>query len=576
LASEETKATKNTKNYLDFNSSMTDHLHFQSDQASLAGLGLNAKIQFHHDHRSLADDSNDGAQLLVWVPIVTLLSVICFFFLIVAARLALRRYHEKHPSSESKIASVTDDEEMGPEEKHETDGDLTLKTEASVTFRDRDVMHEKVVRKLPAGLVNLMIQQQLQPGNAKVPQEYKHIVDHWVRKYSDTTRTSDIEALEMFCMLSGLLDTPSVIAAASSLRDRGFTSTALKVLACNDSDEVQQLREELDTGKQGEYSGSNGTLLIHYGKFWHGKETRDAVASCYRSLKEIMRETTQSPLDPNRTSAINLSGGFSEEEQTKFAVLKEEADAGRIEAHSALSDMFHSCTSPSCDRRHNDEIFRFPLIKLPLVRFIKVDAILGMKSLTKHEDIPKDAFSKEGRFAVSFSWMSEDDPDPSGAVLERLKHILTSLPDVKPNDGVYIDWCCFHLGDPLRLLVTKSIFQHCQVIFLPSPHYFSHSWCTYEYFTWLLSPFPNQAICDYDLDPVASRLSLGFGRPPFLLDRPELGCFGYRCMANTQAFRPDEKSVLMKKILRDSPVYECSLEELLTKIVFKLETAVLV
>jgi hypothetical protein len=523
--------------------------------------------------RLAASDASNAAELMVYLPILLLLAVVCLCFLGLAARYLLWRFRENNPSSETKIAALVHDEEEP--------NDDTVKENSMEEHAERgSVITKKAPQRLPSGFVNLILTQQEMQVPLDVPMEYKGIIDHWVRKYSDTRRTSDIEALEMFGMLSGLLDTRSSLIAASSLRDRGFASSALKILALHDSDEVVDLKKDLENLHDAERKKSQDALLFHYGKFWRGVELRNAVLECYHSLKQILKETSDTNPDPtsafpNRGLLTDMNGAFTEDEHRKFLALKDAINVNETEISPTVTNLFQTNSSPcETDVVKNNKIFPCPSFKLPLVRFVKVESILRMQRLTKCHDLPDDAFTKFGKFAISYCWASCTEPDPSGEILDRLKHVLKTVPGIEEKDGVYIDWCCFHEGDPLRLLLTKSIFQHCHVIFLPSSDYFQRSWSTYEYFSWLLSPFPNQALGDYDMSQAASYLSVFFGRPPFLLDRPELGCFGYQCMASTDAFDPRDKSFLMSKIVKDNPLDQSSLEELQTKIVFKLEYTV--
>jgi hypothetical protein len=521
--------------------------------------------------RSLVDsDSSNAAELLVYLPIVIFLMVLCLFFLGLVARFSLRRFRENHPLSRTKIAAVTLD-------KDEVIGDTVKENSGEEHAENGNVTPKKVAHRLPPGLVNLMLQQQEMRVRLDVPIEYKGIIDRWVKKYSDSNRTSDSEALEMFDMISGLLDTRSCLIAASSLHDRGFASSALSLLALSDSDELVDFKRHLQNAQEEERKKSKGALLIHYGKFWRGIELRNAVLECYHSLKQILKETSHANPDPTGAFGIqglmkDFNGALTNEEQLKFRTLQDAVNADGVQIPPPVTDIFQTNSPPiSTDLPKNKKIFMGPSFKLPLVRFVKVESILRMHSLTKCHDLPDNSFTKIGKFAISYCWESSTEADPSGAILDRLKHVLRTIPGIEENDDVYIDWCCFHEEDATRLLVTKSIFQHCHVIFLPSSDYFLRSWCTYEYFSWLLSPFPNQALGDYDMSPAASHLSVFFGRQPFLLDRPELSCFGYRCMASTDTFDPRDKAFLMNKIVTECTFYQSSLEELLTKIVFKLE-----
>lgn len=520
-------------------------------------------------------NESNTADLLVWVPIVTLVGLVAVFFIVLAACLVKRQRSLTAMQSNVSLEMQNEEEGTVVSTKETSGQDQTDKTEDSSMVPSGEKRKVKLLRKLPVGLVDLLIRQKTSTERVDVPQEYKNIIEHWLKKYCDRDRTTDVEALEMFDLLSGLLDNTSTIKIAINLRDRGLASSALRILRSREFEEVevQNLKRDLEkNGDQESVHAKESTIPFHEGKFWTGEELRSAVSTCYGSLKVVLRDS----MEPSEGTSFGFSrkwpNALTTEEQQKYNALIDGTKTAGIEQSPIELDSLR----PTEQQLSQSIIFLRCDFKLPLVRFVKVETILEMKILTRHEDLPQDDFTSKGKYALSFCWGSNLDADPSGDILKRLKRVLKALPQIHPGDGVYIDWCCFHLGDPLRFLVSKSIYQHCHVISLPTPKYFSDTWCMYEYFTWLLSPYPNQSICDYDLGPAASSLSLCFGRPPFLLDRPELGCFGYRCMASTDAFPPSDKALLMKKVLRDTSVSQTSLEELQTKIVFKLETSVIV
>ena len=159
--------------------------------------------------------------------------------------------------------------------------------------------------------------------------------------------------------------------------------------------------------------------------------------------------------------------------------------------------------------------------------------------------------------------------------MERLRKVLSHLKAVSPQDGIFIDWCCAPTGDPLTALLTRSIFEQCHVIFLPTADYFTRSWCTFECMTWLLSPFPNQAIGDFNLFQCIHHISVSlYGRPPFVLDRPELQALGRLCIGSTDATEAGDKEFLSWTI-GENRMKSTGLRESLIKLILKFESAII-
>jgi hypothetical protein len=516
--------------------------------------------------RRILLSDEEGVDLLVWLPIVVLLSLMAVFFLVMGIRYQIWQ-HTPHTITKGAISEQ--DEASAVETKKAPE-------QAPEQATHKETIHSK---KLPADLVTILVEQQLHPVHREVSSQHRHIVDSIVRRYSNSQMKSDVEALEMFSLFPGLLESASAVLAATSLQDRGFPAAAMRLLVDQNSVEEVELKASLEATIAEEWKHSQGKLVLHYGKFWKGYELRAAVASCFQMLKDRVHVVAAASNHDQKFKfgiegmTKDTHGPFSEEEQKKSSSLysiltQHNAELPKIE--DALKIQNQSDSVALFERR----IFPGHSCKLPFVRFVKVNAILQMDTLTKSSDIPNGHFIKQGKFAVSFNLSSTEQADSSGDLLRRLKYILQNLEGVRSDDGVYIDWCCFDKDDPMKKLVTKSIFQHCHVIFLPDADFFLRPWCMYEHCTWLQSPFPNQAICDYDLTQAAIQMSSYFGRPPYLLDRPELQFFGYRCLAS--ANDGDDKTFLSTKLVNESQVHQCSLEELLTKIIFKFESAVIV
>ena len=159
-------------------------------------------------------------------------------------------------------------------------------------------------------------------------------------------------------------------------------------------------------------------------------------------------------------------------------------------------------------------------------------------------------------------------------MLERLQKVLKSVDGILPTDGVFIDSCCYAPNDPLSILFAKALFEQCHVIFLPSPDFFIRPWCTFECMTWLLSPFPTQALGDFDLGHCITLMCVYyFGRPVYCLDRPELQVLGRIAMSATD---DDPIKDYLTWMLGENRIKSIALRESLTKIVFKMESTITV
>ncbi|KAL3920459.1 MAG: hypothetical protein SGILL_003255 [Bacillariaceae sp.] len=540
-----------------------------------------------------------SADSLVWLPIIIFIVLILVFFLFIGARWMIWKYTPEKTIVEEGI--VEHDEEKGDEEdaavKHVSDTEKTIEEDTLHTENKKQLTTAAIHKKpLPDELAVMMYQQQMIPNPKQRVDELspknQRIVTSIVKKYSDSEKKSDVEALEMFSLLPGMMDPSSAILAATSLRYRGFPVAAVRLLVDDSSEDVLELKTTLAAAQAEEWKNSQGHMLLHYAKFWKGRELRMVVGSCLKSLKERVHvHTTRTTIasDHDHNSKLGIKGmvqdghgTFTEEEQNKAKSIMAQL---RDEVPTVLPDVYTIYeTSENHASLFENRLFRGHSCKLPFVRFVRVDAILQMeKTLTKFEDMASESFVKQGKFAVSFGCSSPEQADESGDnMLKRLKHVLHNLDGVRPDDGVYIDWCCCFsapMRDSLNGLMTKAIFQHCHVIFLPDADFFERPMCVYQYMTWLQSPFPNQAIGDYDLCPAFIRLVNSFyGRPPYLLDRPELASLGSQCMTHTRKnqFNKIDRADFLGKIQHETQVQQYSLEELLTKIIFKLESTVLI
>ncbi|KAL3903916.1 MAG: hypothetical protein SGARI_005163 [Bacillariaceae sp.] len=148
--------------------------------------------------------TQERSDLMIWLPIVILLRIRYYVW-----------QHTPHPMVK---------EDVTVEDEESKDAEATDKTAAEHDSEEaphiaRSPIHTK---KLPDDLVAIMIEQQVHPCQRHLSSHLRHILDSIVRRYSNSQMKSDVEALEMFSLLSGLLESRSALLAASNLRDRGF------------------------------------------------------------------------------------------------------------------------------------------------------------------------------------------------------------------------------------------------------------------------------------------------------------------------------------------------------------------
>jgi hypothetical protein len=429
-----------------------------------------------------------------------------------------------------------------------------------------------------------------------------------------TSICSDTEALAVFAVLSRVMDRDSCVRAATNLKQRGYPSEAMACLRFLQTTTtatttiVRSLIRELQTIRLDRWSRMDAEL-VEYSDFWRGSSNDDLVEAtdlCEGSLDEILREMNEvfypqsqtkfgiqgmlddTPSDESIELDWSKEGNLNFPEQQKSMALwrkhtknlQRQKHKKRARAHMHRIDnvyRFQIQTSKNKQPLLPSRLFSKTTCQIYGVRFVKVQALLAMDELLKFEDVPTDAFAEKGHFAVSYRWGGLDTIDPCGYTLERLKEVLTNVDGIQPDDGVFLDWCCAPTGEPLASIFAKAIYEQCHVIFLPSPDFFTRSWCTFECMAWLLSPFPNQALGDYNfMRCIYLMCAYHFGRPPFVLDRPELQVLGRVCMGATDARDPNDKEFLTWALGENNRIKSTGLRESLTKLTFKFESTVIV
>ena len=187
--------------------------------------------------------------------------------------------------------------------------------------------------------------------------------------------------------------------------------------------------------------------------------------------------------------------------------------------------------------------------------------------VSSRESLSTEAFTDTGHFAVSHGHGDK-------TMLERLQKVLRNVTGILPTDGVFIDTPHDEAESLASTLFVKAIYEQCHVIFIPPDNFFCQARCVMQYVSWLLSPFPNQALGDFDLGSCLILMSItNFGKPPFFLDRPQLQVFGKMAMSSTD---DDPYKEFYTSMLDDNRFKSTRLRESLTKLIFKLESTITV
>lgn len=425
----------------------------------------------------------------------------------------------------------------------------------------------------PNDLVSMLLQltchRDLAPGKQR-------FVRHIVSKPS----LVDTEALAVYGVLSRVMDHETSLRAARSLKDRGFPSEAMSCLRyLPTSEEVTVLVAELQKIRLERWSRAD-VEIVEYTQFWQTPDLAHVLDRCEEALTNKHQELSRAIPDsstkfgiwgmvddtPNAESQDlhwSKEGNLNATEQEKSISIW--INYTRTKVHPQMADIYRYPQPPSAlisQRLHTRMTCR-----ITGIQFIKVEALLMMDKLFSLQSIPPEAFTDEGHFAVSYR--RGDD-----SMLERLQKVLRSVDGILPTDGVFIDTCCAPRHDPLTNLFAKAIYEQCHVIFLPSSDFFTQSRCTFECMAWLLSPFPTQALGDFDLGRCITLMCVyHFGRPPCCLDRPELQALGRIVMSTTNQ---DPYKEFLTWNLGENRIKSTALWESLTKIVFKMETTVTV
>ncbi len=429
------------------------------------------------------------------------------------------------------------------------------------------------VDNFPRDLVVMLLQptghRNLAPGKLR-----------FVRHVVGQPNLVDTEVLALYSVLSRVMDHDTCLRAARSLNDRGFPSEAMSCLRYfPTSDEVQTLVAEIQQSRLERWSRTD-VEIVEYTSFWESSDLDRALDRCEEALIAKLQELSQSV--PDKATKFGVKGMVDDTPSPESQDLhwSKEGNLNAIEQEKTMSMwMKHTLTKV---HPRMDDIYRYPqhrsgvlsprlhtkmTCKITGVRFIKVEALLAMEKLVSFEYLPSEAFTDEGHFAVSHR--RGDD-----TILMRLQKVLKSVDGILPSDGVFIDCCCAPPTDPLTTLFAKAIYEQCHVIFLPSADFFTRAWCTFECMAWLLSPFPTQALGDFDLGRCITLMCVyHFGRPPYCLDRPELQMLGRIVMSTTEIGTSKE---FLTWTLGENRIKSTGLWESLTKLVFKMESTITV
>lgn len=219
-----------------------------------------------------------------------------------------------------------------------------------------------------------------------------------------------------------------------------------------------------------------------------------------------------------------------------------------------------------------------PIFSVPFIKFIKVESLKKFGKFVPFEEIHEENFTEKCSFAVSYRFINQKSNESN---FKRLLRILNQV-SVDPEEGVFIDYCCIPSNDPFRRALILNnlheVFTQAHVIFLLKKDYFLRGWCWMEFSEWLLSPFPNQAITDRvglasSLNEISMHL---FKKPIFLLDRPEVQSLSGIWMKSTSGKDMEEVERVSKVHGQYSMINSTGLYEISTRIVFKMESTLLI
>jgi len=425
----------------------------------------------------------------------------------------------------------------------------------------------------PEDLVLLLLQRS---GHCALSPSKQRFLRHVVEQ----SRLIDTEALAVFGVLSRVMDHDTCLRAARDLKDRGYPSEAMFCIRyLTESDDMKALVTELQQIRIERWSRED-VEIVEYTDFWQTLDIEHALQLCDEALTDKFEELGRAI--PDRSTKFGVRGMVDDTPSVESQQLhwSKVGNFNAIEQEKVMSIwMKHTRTKVHV---RLDDVFRFPQppsailpkrlyhkfsCKIPGIRFVKVEALLAMNKLYSFESLPPEAFTDEGHFAVSFRRGDH-------TMLERLQKVLKGVDGILPTDGVFIASCCAPSHDPLTVLFSKAIYEQCHVIFLPSPDFFTQTWCMFACLAWLLSPFPTQALGDFDLGRCLTLMCVyHFGRPPYCLDRPELQVLG-RIMMNTTD--EDPCKTFLTWTLGENRIKSTGLRESLTKIVFKMESTITV
>lgn len=457
-------------------------------------------------------------------------------------------------------------------------GVVELPKEGSVatTLSDGACSEETTLEMLdtfPVDLVSLLLEHKchstLAPGQMQC-------VSHLLSR----STMDDAEALTVYSVLSRVMDEVLCLQAARSLNERGFPSEAMACLRYLPlSDDVLELVSELQERRLERWSRAD-VVFVEYMQFWSTTEMAHALERCDEARSSKLKELSLAV--PDDSNKFGVQGMVDDTPNPESLTLQwsKEGNMNSAEQEKSMSMWMKHCCAKHYPKMDNVFLYRKPhplllpsrlyskpTCKLPGMRFVKVETLLKMSILRSLESLPPEAFTSIGHFAVSHR-------RNDGTMLERLQKVLTSIEGILPTDGVFLDSCCSPLNDPLTTLFAKAIFEQCHVIFLPSPDYFTRPWCTFEYMSWLLSPFPTQALGDFDLGHCITLMCVYyFGRPIYCLDRPELQILGRIAMSAT-----DDVGIrdYLTWMLGENRIKSTGLRESSTKITFKMESTITV
>lgn len=425
----------------------------------------------------------------------------------------------------------------------------------------------------PMDLVSLLLEHR---GHSTLTPGKMRVVCHFLTR----SNLDDPEALAVYSVLSRVLDEESCLQAARSLNDRGYPSEAMACLRYLPlSEDVLALDSELQQCRLERWSRAD-VDFVEYTDSWGTTEIAQALERCDEVRSSRLQEL--SLVVPDDSNKFGVQGMVDDTPNPESLTLQwsKEGNMNSMEQEKSMSMWIKHHSAKHHPKMDNVFLFRKPpstflpsrlfskpTCKLPGLRFVKVETLMAMTNLQPLESLPPDAFTSIGHFAVSHR-------RNDGTILQRLQKVLKSVDGILPTDGVFIDSCCAQPSDPLTTLFAKALFEQCHVIFLPSPDFFTRAWCTFECMTWLLSPYPTQALGDFDLGHCITLMCVYyFGRPVYCLDRPELQVLGRIAMSATD---DDTIKDYLTWMLGDNRIKSTALRESLTKIIFKMESTITV